>query len=188
MAHLCKCVYCGQQFDRDKVPFVQVRSRRYAHESCAKGEDPPPIVQNGEVIQQKQDPVLIEKENLNAYLYKVFKGDYDYMKTQKLINLYIEQGMTYSGIRKALVYYFEILGNSVDRGDPASRSIGIIPYIYEEAKNYYYGVWSVNERNKKKNIQDYIPKDIQVTISNPQRKIRKKKKFSFLDEETVSNV
>ena len=37
MAHPCKCVNCGRQFDRDKVPFIQVSSRRYAHKKCPDG-------------------------------------------------------------------------------------------------------------------------------------------------------
>ena len=47
-------------------------------------------------------------------------------------------------------------------------------------------MWSVNKRNSEVNIEDYIPKTINVTIPLPQRKIKKpKKKFSFLDEEEV---
>ena len=41
MAHKVKCYYCGQTFDRDKVLFVRVGQRRYAHMECAKEEDKP---------------------------------------------------------------------------------------------------------------------------------------------------
>lgn len=36
MAHVVLCPYCKKKFDRDKVPFVRVAERRYAHEDCAK--------------------------------------------------------------------------------------------------------------------------------------------------------
>ena len=41
----------------------------------------------------------------------------------------------------------------------------------------------VNENNAKKNIQDYIPKDVIIKIQKPQRDIKKRKDFSFLDED-----
>ena len=31
----CKCIYCKGEFDRDKLPYVQVSERRYAHKECA---------------------------------------------------------------------------------------------------------------------------------------------------------
>ena len=31
-----KCKYCGEMFDRTKVPYVEVSSRRYAHKECAE--------------------------------------------------------------------------------------------------------------------------------------------------------
>lgn len=170
MAHPCKCVNCGRQFDRDKVPFIQVSSRRYAHKKCPDG----PI-----------DQTEVDKANLNKYLYVLYNGKYDYARTNLLIKKYVtELGFTYSGIHKALIYFYEVQGNTIE--DEASRSIGIVPYVYEDAKNYYYKMWSVNKRNSEVNIEDYIPKTINVTIPQPQRKVKKpKKKFSFLDEEEV---
>lgn len=36
MAHLVKCFFCEETFDRDKIPSIKVNARRYAHEKCAK--------------------------------------------------------------------------------------------------------------------------------------------------------
>ena len=192
MAHVFKCVYCLQQFDRDKVPYVQVRSRRYAHKSCAEGGQPPPKIvykkKDGKLVKEEvtveKDPVAIEKEKLNAYLYNLYKGDYDYARTNLLIESYIKKyGYTYSGIRKTLSYFYEVQENPVDTETISSRSIGIVPYVYDEAKRYYYDIAAVNENNAKKNIQDYIPKDVIIKIQKPQRDIKKRKDFSFLDED-----
>ena len=129
----------------------------------------------------------VDKANLNKYLYTLYNGKYDFARTNLLIKKYVtELGFTYSGIHKALIYFYEVQGNAIE--DEASRSIGIVPYVYEEAKNYYYKMWSVNKRNSEVNIENYIPKTINITNPQPQRKIKKpKKKFSFLDEEVDIN-
>ena len=31
MAHYVKCFYCGKTFDRDKIPYIKINGRRYAH-------------------------------------------------------------------------------------------------------------------------------------------------------------
>ena len=63
------------------------------------------------------------------------------------------------------------------------KGVGIIPYIYKNAYDYYYALYLAEEENKNKNLDEYIPKDIVVTIKAPQRQIEKRKLFSFLDEE-----
>lgn len=194
MAHVCKCVYCGQKFDRDKLPFVEVRKLRYAHKECYEGKDPPivkEVIKDKEtgkkkivVTQPKVNQELIDKDNLDDYLFRLYDGDYDYGRTRLLIDSYIKKyHYTYSGIRKALIYFHEVKGNPVDKEGVESRSIGIVPYIYDEARRYYYKLWQANEKNKGVNIADYIPKKVEVTIPKPQRKVKKDKRFSFLDEE-----
>ena len=39
MAHRVKCYYCGKTFDRDKLPYVQVSAKRYAHQECSLTEE-----------------------------------------------------------------------------------------------------------------------------------------------------
>ena len=34
MAHIVICKYCGEKFDRDKEPFIEVSCRRYSHKAC----------------------------------------------------------------------------------------------------------------------------------------------------------
>ena len=46
MAHQVKCLYCGKTFDRDKVPFIQVSKRRYAHKECSMSEDEKKLQEN----------------------------------------------------------------------------------------------------------------------------------------------
>ena len=91
-----------------------------------------------------------------------------------------EYNYTYSGIHKALIYFFEIKGNSIEK---ANGNIGIVPYVYKDAFNYYYSIWEANQKNETKKIEDYLPEEHVITIQSPQRKIKQRKLFTFLDEE-----
>ena len=129
ISHKVKCYYCGQIFDRDKVPFIQVSKRRYAHKECSMSEDEKKLQENK------------DREELYDYIMKLFNISFVDPKIQKQIKKYIEENnYTYSGIKKALVYFFEIKGNSVEK---ANGGIGIVPYVYTQAYNYYYSLIKV---------------------------------------------
>ena len=169
MAHQVKCLYCGQIFDRDKVPFIQVSKRRYAHKECSISEDEKKLQENK------------DREELYDYIMKLFNISFVDPKIQKQIKKYIEENnYTYSGIKKALVYFFEIKGNSVEK---ANGGIGIVPYVYTQAYNYYYSLWLAQQKNEDKIVQEYIPKVKEIVIPIPEKNPRKRKLFSFLDDE-----
>jgi hypothetical protein len=82
-----------------------------------------------------------------------------------------------------LVYFYEIKGNSIEK---ANGGIGIVPYVYQNAFNYYYALWEAQQKIEQKVpiIQEYVPKVVEIRIPNPERKVKKKRNlFSFLDEE-----
>lgn len=172
MSHFVTCVYCKQKFDRDRLPFIQVSARRYAHQECSLTED------------EKKNKEEQDKIDLENYIMSLFKTDYIDAKIRKQIKQYKEEyNYTYSGIRKALVYFFEIKGNSIEK---ANGGIGIVPYVYQQAYNYYLALWQAQQKNQDKIIVDYIPKVKEVIIPKPQRKIKKQNLFTFLDEEKES--
>ena len=169
MARYVTCQYCKQRFDRDKHPFIQVSSRRYAHEQCALTE------------QEKQSQIEKDKNELEQYIMKLFNITYIDARIKKQIKQYIEEyNYTYSGIKKSLVYFFEIKGNSIER---ANGGIGIVPYIYKKAHDYYLALWQAQQKNKDKVVTEYVPTVKEIVITRPQRKERKRDLFSFLDEE-----
>ena len=59
----------------------------------------------------------------------------------------------------------------------------IVPYIYQESFNYYYSLWEAQQRNEVKEIEQYKPQIVEITINRPLRPIKQKKRFIFLDEE-----
>lgn len=169
MAHNVKCPICGKTFDRDKVPFVQVSARRYAHKECSMSED------------ERKAQEIKDKEELDNYIMSLFKMTYVDARIQKQIKKYVdENNYTYSGIKKALVYFFEIKGNSVEK---ANGGIGIVPYVYQQAYNYYYSLWLAQQKNEDKVVEEYVPIVKEIIIPVPERKVRKRPLFSFLDEE-----
>ena len=122
-----------------------------------------------------------DREELYDYIMKLFNISFVDPKIQKQIKKYIEENnYTYSGIKKALVYFFEIKGNSVEK---ANGGIGIVPYVYTQAYNYYYSLWLAQQKNEDKIVQEYIPKVKEIVIPIPEKNPKKRKLFSFLDDE-----
>lgn len=173
MAHKVKCIYCKTIFDRDKFPFVQISQRRFSHKECA-------VAAKAQAFQEEQDKLKLEN-----YIEQLLADSYVPARVHKQINQFVnDYNFTYSGIYKALVYFYEVQKHPIEK---ANGGIGIVPYVYKDAYNYYYSLWLANQKNEDKDIEDYIPKEKVVTIINPERKIKKRKLFSFLDEEEVAD-
>lgn len=169
MAHIVTCIYCKKKFDRDKYPFVQVSPRRYAHKECSLTDD------------QKKAQNELDKIALDEYIMKLFNMSYVDARIRKQINQYVDDyNFTYSGIKKALIYFFEIKGNSIEK---ANGGIGIVPYVYQQAYQYYLALWQAQQKNEDKVIHDYVPTIKEVVIPRPQRKVKKRQLFTFLDKE-----
>jgi len=171
--HIVKCVYCKKEFDRDKVDFVALSARRFAHPECVKQEE-------ARKTQEEKDRIALE-----SYIKKLFHVSEIDIRTKGLIDNYRSKyNYTYTGILKSLIYWYEIQKNSIA---DSNGSIGIVPYIYKQSNDYFYGIWLAQQINKGKNISDYMPKDISVVIQPPKRKVKKKSSFDFLDDDEVED-
>ena len=167
--HIVKCLICEKQFDANSEEFVKV-GRRYAHKSCYENKE------------QNKTQDQKDAEALDEYIKKLFNEKYVSARIKKQIKDYKEQyGFTTSGILRSLVYFYEIQGNSIEQ---ANGGIGIVPYIYNNAKEYYYKIWLASQANEGKDVQSYKPQVVEIRITPPERKpMRKRKLFTFLDEE-----
>lgn len=85
-------------------------------------------------------------------------------------------------MRKALIYFYEVKHGDISK---ANQGLGILPYIYEDAKRYYYAIWEANQRNKENivRLETFYPQTKIVKIKMPKRKIKENHLFTFLDEE-----
>ena len=174
MAHYVICAICKEKFDRDKYPAVLVSSRRYAHASCAGALSP-------EDTQKEKD-----RKALEQYIMKLFNLEHMDGRITLQIQKYLQDHpeYTYSGIRRTLEYFYEVKHNSLEK---ANGGIGIVPWVYEEAKRYYYNQWLLSQKNAEKDIQAYVPKVREIVIQPPKREPKKKRIFTFLDEEEVKD-
>lgn len=96
---------------------------------------------------------------------------------------YIEDDhFTYSGMLGALKYFYEVRREDVAK---SRGGIGIIGYVYDDARNYYKALWEAQQINDDKDIRLYIPQTEakEIKIKAPKREILLKRIFTFLDEE-----
>ena len=163
------CAYCKKSFNKKDNEYVKV-GQKYSHKVCAELEDK----------REKTDA-----EKLDIYIMNLYNTDFVSPRIKKQINQFIKDyNYTYSGIHKALIYYYEIKKRPLDT---RYTGIGIVPYVYQDAYNYYYALWLAQQKNESKDINKYIPKEWEIHIPVPQRNVKKRKLFSFLDEEEEMN-
>lgn len=164
-ARLVKCKYCGIQFNRNAEPFVEVGGRRYAHKACAEEYQ-------ANLTQEQKDEI-----SFYEYTKALFKDSYNYMMTKKLAEQYINNYQyTYSGMQKALYWFYELKKNPTDK---SNGSIGIIPYIYNEAREYYYRLYLAQIANNVEEIKQYKPEVIEIEIGSPRVRVEPPKLFDF---------
>lgn len=167
--HQVKCKFCGKEFDRDVTPTIQVSAKRYAHKECAEAAE------NNKTQEQK------DQEELEKYIMKLFDEPYVNARVKKQIKDYKEQYQySYSGMLKTLIYWFEVKGNSIEK---ANGGIGIIPFIYPQALNYYYSLYLAQLSNESKNFEEYHQKTKIIEILPPEIQPKMIKLFNLDDSE-----
>lgn len=171
MAHYCICPKCSQKFDRDKIQAVQVAARRYGHATCyPDNKDFIPLIKTKE-----EDEDYIK---LMDYINQLFGKNANYAQIKRQLKIYTEENKySYSGIMKSLIYFYEIKGNSINK---ANGALGIVPFVYNDAYNYYYNLFMAQQANKDKTL---ITKIKEIIIKPPKSNNIKKKLFN-LGEET----
>jgi hypothetical protein len=164
-----KCPYCGKYFYRDIEEFVQINKTRYAHKACYDRH-------NAELTQEERDFNI-----LTEFVKKLFNTDTVSEKVKRQIKDYHEnKNFTYSGIYKSLVWFYQIKHTPIDK---ATGGIGIVPYVYDDARNYYTAQYLAQQQNQAKPIEQWKPTVVEIHIPPPVRKPMRSHKFAFLDEE-----
>lgn len=168
MARAVKCIYCGLTFYREKEDFVQIKNR-YAHTKCHELET--------EKLSKEQKDL----KELEDYIMKIFKEDYVNARIRQQIKRMREQfNYSYTGILKSLVYFFEVKRNPIEK---ANGGIGIVPYVYKDAYNYYYNLHMAQEKNKDKDIATFVVKEgKKIVIKPPERKVKQKRLFDLEED------
>lgn len=167
MAHYVKCFYCGKRFDRDNEPFIKINQRRYAHANCGQSDE------NNQLLQEQKD-----KDAFYEMVKSIYGPDYNYMLINTQAVEYMEQyGYTWSGMTKCLQWFYKIKHGSLEEGH---GGIGIIPYIYNEVKDYYYKIYLAEQKNKE--VKD-LRKVVYFNIPSPRMHQRPPHLLNLDDEE-----
>lgn len=163
MAHFVSCKYCGDRFDRDREPAVEVSPRRYAHKRCAEKVD-------ATIPQDEKD-----YNNLELYIKKIFNTNNINAKIKKQIHEFRQEyGYTYTGMLKTLYWWYGVQNHTTEL---AQEGIGIIPFVYSDAEQYFYTLYMAKILND--NIIEYKPKVEEIWIDPPEKKPHKVKLFDL---------
>lgn len=145
--HVVKCVYCDKKFDRDTEKYQVISNRRYAHLNCHE-----PVI----------DTENITASTISKYATKILGSTAKQILISKQTKDFVARGLTYRGIYLTLKYWYEVKNNPIEK---ANGGIGIVPYVYEEAKKH----WQEN-----KPVEDVRVPKIEVEHVVIKRKPRKK--------------
>lgn len=148
--HLVKCYFCGEQFDANTEPYVKVNGRRYAHKYCSEHKE--------KVISQEE----LDKLALFEYIKEIYGKDYNYVMINKQIEKFHQEGYSYNGMKLSLKWFYEVKGNSPK---DSNGGVGIIPYVFEDAKKYYYAIYLAKMSNQ--GIKNYKPTVREISVPSP---------------------
>lgn len=171
-----KCLYCGEQFipkaDKEGIEWVKPNKTRYAHKTCAdnhiKVVKPKPKPKPQPVLPQDQETK--DLNNLKDYINKLYNSNVNWPLVMKQIKTYKEeQGFTYVGMLKSLIYFYEVQHHEVDPS--ITKGVGIILYSYKPAYDYYYDLWLAQNANNNKDVKASLNKFKEISIKSPERKI-----------------
>lgn len=168
--HLVKCFYCDETFDANEEDFIKVNARRYAHRRCAEKQE------------FEKTPEEKDREELEDYIKKLF----GFAVLPKRVKNQIDRlhgkefNYSYSGIRKTLIYWFEVKGESLEK---ANDGIGIVEWVWDRAYDYWYRIYLLQEVNADKEIEKMYKVKNSVTIKSP----KAEKKIKLFDIEGESN-
>lgn len=119
-----KCRQCGKEIDKDAA--IQIKPRIYVCSTECKQK------YNAKSVQSSQK----NKDNLSelkSYIAKLYDGNVNWPLVMKqLKSMQEDYGYKISGILYTLKYAHDIKEMNFN-----GNSIGIVPYIYNEAKQFY---------------------------------------------------
>ena len=160
-----ECRLCGVQIDKNKeienVDWIMPSKKWYYHKNC--------------YVTWKENPASDDDWVLMIYdfLARDLKVKYNYHMCQAQIeNFWKKKNINPKGIYFCLKYFYEIKGNSWDKGN---GGIGIVPYIYDEAKSY----WIEQERKKRGFIKEVESEAKVRSIIKLTRKDRNRTKYDL---------
>jgi hypothetical protein len=158
MARLPKCPECDIAIDKT-IEEHKIHSKKTYHINCFTRFEA-----------RKQ-----HRADLIDYICKLYTIDAPNIIMLKQIKDYEETyKFTTKGMEMSLRFFHEIKGNSVD-----AKGIGIIPYVYDDAKKHYTEMTKIAQHASTVNFSN---KEEIIYVTPPTQKIRK----NFIDIEGIT--
>ena len=107
-----QCQWCKQKEEKENM--VRIDDKNF-HKECGQ--------------------LFLDRRELYNTITKIFQ-----LKAPGPVNLnmvksyYENKGFTFKGMTQSLTYFYEVLGNKIEK---ANERIGIIPFVYDTAQEYY---------------------------------------------------
>ena len=147
-----KCRFCKAQIDKETAIAVSEgkRNKYYCNEECETNDE------NKNKRKKIQKQTTIEKEashwkQLMDYITNLYgnKINYPFLCTQ-IKNMKNEFNMKDSGILLTLQYMYEVRELTFDD----DKGLGLVPYYYQDAKEFYIKKFKIAEMVKNTKIND----------------------------------
>lgn len=153
MSAKVKCQYCGEYGHKEDMVYIETGKKKvvkkYYHEECLK-------------IKELDS---VEYKKLIEYVCNLFDIDKPTGMMMKQIKEYRQEyNYRYFAIQLALEYFFVVKDNKI----PEHKTLGIVPYIMEDAKKYYTHLAQLPNR-------EIHVKSVTTHIHQPTKRNRKKK-------------
>lgn len=199
-----KCAICGQQIDSTEEPIPY--NGRFVHTECfnemiraeadnkrieqtkkslqrrrakkAKDDKDNKVVTVKPTTKNKSAEEIADEKLFVGYI-KELTGKNPDVKTYALAKKYTtEYGLKYEDLVTALKYFYEIKGNKYD---PERFSVGIVPYVVEEARNYFAQLDETIKKNQVIDTKDFYKTQI-VNIKQGRKRNREMIDINQLNE------
>lgn len=154
MGRLVKCAYCDGQVDKDIAE--RYNDKNYHADCCKKQKD---------------------RDELISYICNLFglkkPGPVVYSQLKRFVEV---QKYTYEGILHSLQYFYDVKKGSKQK---ANQAIGIVPYVYDEAQDYYTKL-----SYKQDKVAEVVSKQMEktpVVIRVKKQEIKEKPQYNLED-------
>lgn len=130
----------------------------------------------GKNFHQSCGQLYQDSSDLQDYICQLFNYKKPGPRVQTQIKTFTQEyGYTYSGIHKTLVYFFEVKQNTIQK---SNGGIGIVPYVYDEAQEYYRKLNKTAERMAA-NIQPHKTRVVSVEAVQVRNNMKKRQEIDL---------
>lgn len=140
MARQVKCPYCETYLEKEDAITYK---KRHFHPNCLK----------------KKEREVTDRKELHELICEIYKIDtLTGMMYKQIKNFQEENKYKLKGIELSLRYFYQTLDNNPKEGE----GIGIVPYVYEEAKRHYIRKKAIAESASNMDNHEVVKREVRI--------------------------